>query len=86
MMIDLDAKKMEGRRPKPDGELEEVQIGKKHEQTTRVNKDLPTMMKRDLVAFLRSNADLFAWTAANMPGINPEFMSHQLSIFPGPDL
>ena len=82
-MVDLDSRKVEGGRPELEGELEEIQIGKESGQTTRINKNLPTMLKQDLATFLRSNADLFAWTAADMPGISPEFMSHQLSIFPG---
>ena len=45
MMVDLDARKMEGRRLEPDGELEEVQIGNERRQTTQINKDLPTMLK-----------------------------------------
>ena len=83
MMVDLDTRKVERRRPEPGGELEEVQIGKGSGQTTRINKELPTMLKQDLITFLRSNADLFAWTAADMPRIDPEFMSHQFSVFPG---
>ena len=39
-------------------------------------------MKQDLLTFLKSNADLFTWTAADMPGISLKFMSHLLSIFP----
>ena len=41
------------------------------------------MLKQSLATFLRSNVDLFAWTAADIPGINPEFMSHRLSVFLG---
>ncbi|RDX88244.1 Retrovirus-related Pol polyprotein, partial [Mucuna pruriens] len=33
-----------------------------------------------LVAVLRSNCDVFAWSARDMPGIDPNFMCHQLSI------
>ena len=83
MMVDLDSRKVEGRRPELDGELEEIQIGKESGQTTRINKNLPTSLKQDLAIFLRFNADLFAWTAADMLGINPEFMSHRLFVFPG---
>ena len=60
MMVDLDTRKVEGGRPELDGELEEVQIGKEPGQTTRINKDLLTLQKQDLITFLRSNTDLFA--------------------------
>ena len=70
MMVDLDSRKIEGGRPKPDGELEEIQIGKESGQTTRINKNLPTVLKQDLATFLRTNADLFAWTTADVPEIH----------------
>ena len=83
MMVELDMRKVEERRPEPDEELEEVQIRKEPGQTTRINKELPTLLKWDLITFLRSNEDLFASTAADMPGIDSEFMSHLLLVFPG---
>ena len=57
MMVDLDARQREGRRLEPNGELDEVQIGKEPDQTTRINKALLTELKQDLVALLKSNAD-----------------------------
>ena len=48
---------------------------------THINKRFSFPLKEKLVAFLRENVELFAWTAANMPEIDPDFMSHQLSIF-----
>ena len=45
MMVDLDTRKMKGRRPEPNGELVEVLIGKELGQTTWINKDLPTLLK-----------------------------------------
>ena len=80
-MVDLDSRLREGRRPEPDGELDEIQIEKKPGQTTNINKALPTYMKEDLITVLKSNADLFAWTVVDKPKIDLEFMSHQLSVF-----
>ena len=70
------------KRPEPGGELEEVQIGTEIFQMARISKSLPNPLKGKLVIFLRKNMDLFAWTAADMLGIDPEFLSHRLSIFP----
>ena len=81
-MVDLDARQREERRPKPDGELEEVQIGKEPSQTTRINKALSTLLKQDLVTLLKSNAYLFSQTVPDMPEIDPKFRSHQLLVFP----
>jgi len=30
---------------------------------------------------LIDNADLFAWTAADMPGVSPDVITHRLSIY-----
>ena len=83
MLIDLDVRgRQETKWPKPDRELEEVQIGPKGFQTTRINNSLSFLLKEKLVAFLRENMELFAWTTTDMPRIDPNFMSHRLSISP----
>ena len=48
----------------------------------RISKSLPNPLKGKLIDFLIENVELFAWTALDMPGIDPEFLSHHLSIFP----
>ena len=83
MLIDLDVRgRQETKQPEPDGELEEVQIGPEGFQMTRINKRLPFPLKEKLIAFLRENIELFAWNASDMLGIDLEFLSHRLSIFP----
>lgn len=37
-------------------------------------------MKERLTIFLQKNVDVFAWSAADMPGIDPKVMVHQLNI------
>ena len=81
--MDLDARRwQETKRLEPNGELEVVQIESKNDQTTRVYKNLPMSLKEELMAFLRKNVDLFAWTIADMPRIDPEFIRHRLATFP----
>ncbi|GAU46913.1 hypothetical protein TSUD_402940, partial [Trifolium subterraneum] len=48
----------------------------------KIGADLPDLVKRQLKACLRENAELFAWSAAEMPGIIPEVACHQLTIDP----
>ena len=69
------------KRPEPNGELEVVQIRTKPDQTTRINKNLPVSLKKELVAFLRKNVNLFAWIAVDMLGNDSEFMSHRFATF-----
>ncbi|KAK3005471.1 hypothetical protein RJ639_016337 [Escallonia herrerae] len=43
----------------------------------RIGSNLKEDTKLDLVNLLRTYADIFAWTAAGMPGIDPEVISHR---------
>ncbi|XP_016168008.1 uncharacterized protein LOC107610471 [Arachis ipaensis] len=40
-------------------------------------------MKKPLMEMIRANADLFAWTPADMPGIDPWLVSHHLAVKAG---
>ena len=37
---------------------------------------------RQLLLFLKSNIDVFAWSHEDMPGIDPRIMVHKLNISP----
>lgn len=37
-------------------------------------------MKARLLEFLKENEDVFAWTAVNMPGIDPRVISYHLNV------
>ena len=83
MLIGLNVQgRQEAKRPEPDKELKEIQIGLEDFQTTRISKSLSFPLKEKLVDFLRENVELFAWTAIDLLGIDPEFMNHRLAIFP----
>ncbi|XP_057432327.1 uncharacterized protein LOC130725088 [Lotus japonicus] len=70
----------EDQRLKPDGEARPVQIGRGPEQTTKLARDLPHDLSNKLEALLKSNRHLFSWSSADMPGIDPMFCSHKLSV------
>ncbi|XP_072087267.1 uncharacterized protein [Arachis hypogaea] len=42
--------------------------------------NLPHKLKGPLMEIVRANGDLFAWTPSDMLGLDPEVMSHRLSI------
>ncbi|KAK3029277.1 hypothetical protein RJ639_039517 [Escallonia herrerae] len=48
----------------------------------RIGSNLKEDTKLELVNLLRSYADIFAWTAADMPGIDPEIITHRLNVDP----
>ncbi|GAU40231.1 hypothetical protein TSUD_270310 [Trifolium subterraneum] len=68
--------------PIPDGEFELVPLGEDPTKGVKVGADLPDLVKRQLKACLKENVELFAWSAAEMPGIDPEVTCHQLTIDP----
>ena len=39
-------------------------------------------LRRRLIDFLRSNSDCFAWSHADMPGIDPKIIMHMLQVDP----
>ena len=69
-------------RPIPDGEFELVPFGNDPSKNFKISKDLPELVKAQLVACLMENTDLFAWRAPDMPGINPSVAYHQLTVDP----
>ncbi|XP_072060336.1 uncharacterized protein [Arachis hypogaea] len=79
-LADLDSRVDDKPRPEPEGDLEKFVIGDTEEKFTFINKNLPRELKLTLIEMIRANRDLFAWTPADMPGIDPEIMSHHLAV------
>ncbi|KAK3022628.1 hypothetical protein RJ639_046607 [Escallonia herrerae] len=48
-------------------------------KTVRIGSNLKENTKLELVNLLRTYADIFAWTAVDMPGIDPEIITHRLN-------
>ncbi|CAJ2627752.1 unnamed protein product [Trifolium pratense] len=69
-------------RPIPDGDFEIVQFGEDPEKGVKIGTGLPELARKQLKACLRENADLFAWHAADMPGLDPNIACHQLTVDP----
>jgi hypothetical protein len=83
MAINMDPRTNFGkRRPQPIGELKKIILDSDLAHTTKISTDLSQELECKLIAFLRLNADLFAWTPADMPGIDPDFIFHNLMIDP----
>ncbi|XP_020963982.1 uncharacterized protein LOC110265362 [Arachis ipaensis] len=79
-LADLDARVEDKPRPEPEGNLEKFKVGDTEEKFTFVNRNLPHDLKEPLMEMIRANGDLFAWTPADMPGIDPQLMSHHLAV------
>ena len=50
------------------------------EHTTRVESSLSPELKDQLVEFLRTNQNVFAWSPAEMSGIDPNVVMHHLQL------
>ncbi|XP_016206547.1 uncharacterized protein LOC107646918 [Arachis ipaensis] len=77
-LADLDARVDDKPRPQPEEDLERFRVGDSEDKFTFVNKNLSHDLKEPLIEMIRANRDLFALTPVDMPGIDPQFMSHHL--------
>ncbi|XP_072071423.1 uncharacterized protein [Arachis hypogaea] len=82
-LADLDARVDDKPRPEPEGDLEKFRVGEEDDKFTFINRNLPHEIKEPLMEMIRANADLFAWTPTDMPGIDPQLMSHHLTVKAG---
>ena len=63
--------------------LEDISLDENNpERCTKVGADLEGRVKEDLVQFLRKNIDVFAWSHEDMPGIDPNVITHRLNVCP----
>ena len=68
---------------KPIEVLEDISLDEKNpERSTRVGADLEGRIKKDLICFLRKSIDVFAWSHEDMPGIDPDVITHCLNVYP----
>ncbi|XP_015955443.1 uncharacterized protein LOC107479859 [Arachis duranensis] len=68
-------------RPQPEDETEEVQIEDTQDKTTNIKANLKGDLKELLTKLLKDNSDLFAWKAADMPGIDLGLVCHKLAVY-----
>ena len=55
-------------------------IGSNEYKYFQVGVRLPPVEKVKLLEFLKNNMDVFAWSAYEAPGIDPEFICYQLNV------
>ncbi|CAL1400208.1 unnamed protein product [Linum trigynum] len=53
------------------------------ERCVRISAEAPAEMKERLIALLKEFAELFAWSAMEMPGVKPETAVHRLAVEEG---
>ena len=61
--------------------LEKVTINANEEKFFQVGVQLP-LQEKELLAFLRENVDVFAWSAYEAPEVDLDFICHHLNLNP----
>ncbi|RDX75751.1 hypothetical protein CR513_44332, partial [Mucuna pruriens] len=64
-------------------DLKEINIGLDLTHKTKIGTALAQEDESCLISFLQENRDVFVWSPADMPEIDPEFICHHLSISSG---
>jgi len=67
------------RRPEPVANVVERQIGGK---TFKLGKSLDQAEQDQVAGVIARHLDAFAWSASDMPGIDPNFLCHRLTMDP----
>ena len=68
---------------KPVEKLEDIPLDNSDpDRTTKIGTLANPAIRQELITFLRSNRDVFAWSHEDMPGIDPSVMVHRLNISP----
>ena len=71
----------------PVEELEEIILDESRpERMTRIGTLASSLIRQDLIGFLRMNQDAFAWSNEDMPGIDPSVIVHRLNVNPASSL
>nr|KYP32509.1 hypothetical protein KK1_046792 [Cajanus cajan] len=78
--IDLDPRIGPDERVEPIEERQPLQVGTLDTQLTYLGTVLTEQEKTAIGQVILDNRDLFAWHPSDMPGIDPEFLCHKLSI------
>ena len=63
-------------------ELERIVVDDDLEKFFQIRAQLPHREKEELIMFLKMNIDLFAWSAFEAPGVDPNFICHHLNVNP----
>ena len=80
---DMDVRENEENRGKPVEDLVPIPlVHGEPDKVTYIGASLTEPLKGQITNFLQENDDVFAWTAADMPGINPGLITHKLNVDP----
>ncbi|XP_074342477.1 uncharacterized protein LOC141680046 [Apium graveolens] len=80
---DMDIRENDELRGKPAEDLVPIPLDPLDpEKVTYIGASLDKPLKGRITTFLQENNDVFSWTAADMPGIDPNLITHRLNVDP----
>ena len=62
--------------------FEAIPLGDDPKRIVQIDVNLKPSLREKLIKFLWANADVFAWSASDMPGIPIDVIIHKLNIDP----
>lgn len=68
--------------PQPVDDLRKSHVGKAAEQGTHVGTQLEKQVEEEIMEMILENADLFAWSSADMPDVDLTVICHKLALCP----
>ncbi|KAK8914358.1 hypothetical protein KSP39_PZI023487 [Platanthera zijinensis] len=77
-----DAEIREGAHLEPAQVTQEIPIAEGEGRKLSINSELPEDQKAELISCLLGNLDVFAWSAEDMPGVDPDVACHHLNVDP----
>jgi len=78
---DLDPRINSEARLEPVEETRQLQL-EQQDRFLHIGTSLPDREERHIEQVLKQNSDLFAWSAADLPGVHPKVAAYRLSVFP----
>jgi len=77
---DLDPRVNNEARIEPMGETKPLPLGQPN-HSLQIGTTMESAGEKAIENTLKKNADLFAWTAVDLPGVDPKIVAHKLSVF-----
>ena len=78
---DLDPRLTSEARVEPVGDIRQLPLEQQN-RFLQISTTIPEDEVYHIEHILKKNVDLFAWSAADLPGVHPKVASHRLSVFP----
>ncbi|XP_020225377.1 uncharacterized protein LOC109807267 [Cajanus cajan] len=79
-VVDFDPRMEQDERVEPIEDRYPLIIGPTNQHVTYLGSNLSETERREIENVVKKNKDLFAWRPADMPGIDPTFLCHRLSV------